>query len=80
MQKKIVKIMTFTSYYAHTAQIFRDLKTLTNAKLIVLRIGIAMYKLNNGLLSEVLNTMNRRNSDIHAYNTRSKDMFRISSG
>ena len=25
MQKKIVRIMTFSSYYAHTAPIFKDL-------------------------------------------------------
>ena len=48
MQKKIGRIMTFSSYYAHTVPIFRDLKILTIDKLIVHRIGIAMYKLNNG--------------------------------
>ena len=70
----------FFSYYAHTAPIFRDLKILTIDKLIVHRIGIAMYKLNNGFLPDVLKTMYRKNSDIHIYNTRSKDMFQISSG
>ena len=29
--------------------------------------------------SDVLNTMYRKNCEIHSYNTRSKDMFRISS-
>ena len=80
MQKKIVIIMTFSYYYEHTAPIFRDLKILTIDELIVHRIGIAMYKLNNGFLSDVLKTMYRKNSDIHTYNIRSKDVFRISSG
>ena len=39
-----------------------------------------MYKFNYGFLPEVLNTMYIKNSEIHSYNTRSKDMFRISSG
>ena len=72
--------MTFSSYYEHTAPIFRDLKTLTIDKLFVHRIGIAMYKLNNGFLPDVLKTMYRKNSDIHTYNTRSKDIFQISYG
>ena len=80
MQKKIIRIMTFTSYHAHTAPIFRDLEILTIDKLIVHRIGVAMYKFNNGFLPEVLNAMYRKNSEIHSYNTRNKDMFRISSG
>ena len=38
MQKKIVRLTTFPSYYAHTAPVFRDLKILTTDKLIVHRI------------------------------------------
>ena len=71
--------MTFSSYYAHTAPIFRDLEILTIDQLIVHRIGTVMYKFNYGLLPDVLNTMYRNNCEIQSYNTRSKDMFRISS-
>ena len=72
--------MTFSYYYAHSAPIFRDLENLTIDQLTVHRIGIVMYKFNYGLLPDVLNTMYRKNCEIHSYNTRSKDMFRISSG
>ena len=76
MHKKIVRIMTFTSYYAHTATIFRDLKILTidHLHVIVHRIGTVLYKVNYGLLPDVLNTMYRKNCEIHSYNTRSKDI------
>ena len=57
LQKKIVRIMTFSSYYAHTAPILNDLKILTIDKLIVHRIGITMYKYSNGLLPDVFNTL-----------------------
>ena len=43
-EKKIVRIMTCSSYYAHTAPIFRDLEILTIDQLIVHRIGTVMYK------------------------------------
>ena len=72
--------MTFSYYYAHTAPIFRDLEILTIDQLIVHRIGTVMYKFNYGLLPDVLNTMYRKNCEIHSYNTRSMSMFRISSG
>ena len=41
--------MTFPSYYAHTASIFRDLEILSIDQLIVHRIGTVMYKFNYGL-------------------------------
>ena len=52
--------MTFSSYYAHTAPIFRDLEILTIDQLIVPRIGTVMYKFNYGLLPDVLNTMYKK--------------------
>ena len=80
LQKKIVRIMTFSSYYAHTAPIFKDLKILTIDKLIVHRIGITMYKYSNGLLPDVFNTLYIKNSEIHTYSTRSKDLYHVLPG
>ena len=44
-----------------------------------------MYKFNNGLflalfLALFLNTLYKKNNEIHSYNTRSKDLFRIALG
>ena len=80
MQKKIIGIMTYASYHAHTAPIFRDLEISTIDKLIVHRIEIVMHKFNNEFLPKVLNAMYRKNSEIHSYNTRNKDIFRSLSG
>ena len=67
--------MTFSSYYAHNAPIFKDFTILTIDKLIVHRIGIAMYKYSNGLLPDVFNTLYIKSSEIHTYSsTRSKDL------
>ena len=45
IRKKIVRIMTFSTYYAHTDPLFKDLNILTIDKLVVHRIDIAIYKL-----------------------------------
>ena len=37
-----------------------------------------MYKLNSGQLPKVLCNFFRKNNEIHNYNPRTKDMFRIS--
>ena len=52
--------MTFSSYCAHTAPIFRDLEIFTIDKLIVHRIGTVMYRFNYELLPDVLNTMYKK--------------------
>ena len=82
LQKKIVKIMTFSTYYAHTDLLFKDLNKpyFTIDKLVVHRISIARYKINNGLFPSVLNEQYKKNNVIHDHNTRTKYMFRVSLG
>ena len=72
--------MTFSTYYAHTAPIFKDLSILAIDKLIVRRIGITMYKYSNGLLPDVFNILYVKNSEIHTYSTRSQDLYYILPG
>ena len=67
--------MTFSSYYAHTSPNFKDLAILTNDKLILHRIGITIYKYSYGLLPDVFNTLDIKNSEIHTYSTRSIDLY-----
>ena len=74
LQKKIVRIITFSTYCAHTDPLFKDLNILNIDKLVVHRIGIAMYKINNGLFSSVhvLNELYKKNIVIYDHNTRTK--------
>ena len=46
LQKKIVRIITCSTYYAHTDLLFKYLIMLTIDKLLVHRIGIAMHKIS----------------------------------
>ena len=70
--------MTFSTYYAHTDPLFKDMEISIIERLVIHRIGILMYKLNSGHLSKVLCNFFKKNNEIHNYNTRTKDMFRIS--
>ena len=79
-QKKIVRIMTYSTFYAHTAPIFKELQILNVDKFVVHRIAIVMYKSNNGLLPAVLNTLYKKKNEIHSYNTRSRDLFHVALG
>ena len=54
LQKKIIRIMTFSPYFAHTAPIFIDLAILLFNKIFFDRIGITMFKVEYELLSKSL--------------------------
>ena len=47
LQKKIARIMTYSTFYAHTDPIFMELQILTVDKFVIHRIVIVMYKVNN---------------------------------
>ena len=79
-QKKIVRIITFSNYLAHTQPIFIDLSILPLDKLILHRIGIIMYKIFNGMLPVIMNELYIKNRDIHSYNTRSSNLLRVPRG
>ena len=72
--------MTFSVHilYAHTDPLFKDMEILIIDRLVIHRIGILVYKLNCGHLPKVSCNFFKKNNKIHNYNTRTKDMFRIS--
>ena len=79
-QKKVVRIITFAHYLAHTQPLFQSLSILPVDKLILNQIGIIMYKHCNGLLPNVMNILYVKNKDIHSHNTRSNILLRIHRG
>ena len=56
-QKKIIRIMTFSPYLAHTAHIFIDLAILPFNKIFIDRIGITMFKIEYELLPKSVTQM-----------------------
>ena len=80
LQKKIIRIMTFSPYLAHTETLFINLEILPLDKLILNKIAIMMYKYANDMLPSVMHELYKKNNEIHTYDTRNKDLFRIDSG
>ena len=72
--------MTFSSYLAHTETLFINPEILPLDKLILNRIAIMMYKYTNDMLPSVMHELYKKNNEIHTYDNRNKDLFRIDRG
>ena len=79
-QKRVVRIITFFHYLAHTQPLFLSLSIIPLDRLSLNQIVIVMYKYSNGLLPDVLNRLCVKNNDIHSYNTRRNNLSRIPRG
>ena len=80
LQKKIVRIITFSYYLAHSEPLFIDLSILPFDKMYFNRISIFMYKQSNGLLPNVMNELYISKNEIHKHNTRHSVKLYISKG
>ena len=70
VQKKIVRIITFSAFLAHTAPIFLKPRLLPLCKIVLQKISVFMYKLIKNMLILTMNSLVVRNNDIHHYNIR----------
>ena len=76
VQKKIVRIITFSAFLAHTAPIFYNLRLLPLNKIVLQRTSVFMFKLMNNMLPNAMNSLIVRNNDTHHYNTRQNHHLR----
>ena len=79
VQKKIVRIITFSAFLAHTAPIFLNLRLLPLNKIVLHRSSVFMFKLINNMLPNAMNSLIVRNNDTHHHNNsaiqEAKDML-----
>ena len=80
LQKRILRILTFSNYDVPSELLFRYTNILPLCKLVHYRIGIMMYKYANYLLPPVINSLYTVNSDIHEHNTRQKHLLHTNKG
>ena len=80
LQKKDIRLITFSCYIAHTSDLFKDMKILTFSKLYILKVHISMYKFANNTLPELFLSMFITNSQIHTYPTRTASNLHIPIG
>ena len=70
LQKKAVRVMTFSCFDEHSSPLFKLLNIIKFPDLITYYIAIFMYKLDNHLLPSVFQLMFTKVGDIHNYKTR----------
>ena len=78
LQKKSIRIITKSSYLEHTAPLFQSLKLLTVYQVYTLNCSLFIHKCLKCNYCPEFNTMIHRNSNYYDYNTRHRDLFRIS--
>ena len=71
LQKRAIRLMTFTSFHEPSSPIFRTLNIIKLDDLISYHIAVFMYRLNNSLLPSAFDAFFSKVSEIHHYNTRS---------
>ena len=76
VRKKIIRIITYSSYLAHTDEIFKELNILPVYKLKLQRICLQMFKYANNTLPEAISELFISNTAYHSYNTRNKQNLR----
>ena len=80
LQKKVVRILSFSDRLEHTEPLFIRLDILPFNKLIHHRIGLFMYKVYKDMYPTVITNMYLHNKNIHSHNTRQKHHFHVAMG
>ena len=77
LQKKALRLITFSKWTAHTAELFKNLEILTLPKLYIYHIQIFMFKFHNHKLPCLFNNFFTRNHDVHSHFTRQANSFHV---
>ena len=80
LQKKIIRIMNFSHYLAHTNPLFLSMEVLPLRKIFFYKVGLIMYKYSLNLLPECIAHLYLRNDSIHEHNTRGCHELRVLPG
>ena len=73
LQKKLVRIINFSDYNAHTDPLFSNLKILKFEQINIYLTGIFVYKVTHELMPNIFQNFFRFNSDVHFHSTRNKE-------
>ena len=70
LQKKCLRIITFSSYLEHTEPLFQKLGILNFQKLVIHRIAMLMFKNSKQMVPITVRMLISRNDQYHNYNTK----------
>ena len=82
LQKKAIRMITFSRYNAHTSSLFKELMVLPLQSIYIYNVMLFMFKYNQNLLPKLalFNAMFVKNKDIHEYNTRQTENLHVPPG
>ena len=75
VQKKILRIITFSKYQQESRQLFTSLQLLNIYELKSYQIGLFMYSYTKGSLPSAFSNYFSSNNTIHKHHTRSSEKF-----
>ena len=70
LQKKALRIITFSSYNEHSSPLFKDLNVVKLSDIVTFQLAVFMYKFHNNLLPPVFDPYFNSVRMLHNYNTR----------
>ena len=70
LQKKALRIITFSSYNEHSSPLFKDPNVVKLSGIITFQLAVFMYKFHNNLLSSVFDPYFNSVRMLHNYNNR----------
>ena len=80
LQKRAIRVITFSSKYEHTLPLFNRLNVLQVRQVFIYKIGLLMFKVFHKLTPVVFSDLFVRNSSIHDYGTRQASLFHVPVG
>ena len=79
LQKKALRAITNSSYRAHTASIYKNLRILNVKSLYVMQLAQFMYQFKKEQLPCIFHEMFKVNAQVHTHNTRGSQNFHLPS-
>ena len=79
LQKKCIRIISKSSYDAHTEPLFKALRILKFANIYKFQVGKMMFLFRKGLLPSAFCNMFPLRNTFHSYNTRTCEHFHVAS-
>jgi len=76
LQKRAIRVITKSKYYAHTFDLFRQVRILNIVKINILQTGIFMFRYIHKALPLNFKDYFTFSNEIHNRNTRTKETFR----
>ena len=77
LQKRVIRIISISSFDAHTAPLFHKYHLLTLDNIHLLQVALFMFSVHYNSIPSTFQSMFNKNSAIHQYNTRQTNDYKV---